>query len=365
LFNKKMILMLVLLAAMVAGSANAGDYKVYGKLHTSIDYLNNSDENTMVLSSNTSRFGVKGSQEMNENFSFIWQFEQKLNIAQKGSETLANRNSFIGLTGNWGTFLGGIHDTPFKTLGRKATFFFDEIGDFRTTTMGWDKRLQDILIYASPDFSGFGFTLAYQMDQTDKLAATNPDDYEAKTAFSGNAMYKKDGLMIGLAIENLSKGYSAETAGSVITYGESQMGIRGAVKYTMDKFAVSALFQSLSDVGGVKDLKAMTMGLEAKFQFNPKFAFKGAFYMADPNTDAEDDSATTDVDESAVKYNMLALGIDHTFAKNIGFYAQYAMVMNDDMQAATLGGGWHGCSVDPSAAGENPNSFSVGSWFKF
>jgi predicted porin len=349
LFNKKMILVLVLLTAL-ASVANAGDYKVYGKLHTSIDMLNNSEDSQMFLSSNTSRFGVKGAQELNENFSFIWQFEQKLNIAQFGTETLANRNSFIGVNGNWGTFLVGIHDTPYKMLGRKLTFFFDELGDFRTVTMGWDRRLQDVAAYVSPNFNGFSFVGAYQFDQGDKY--TGGDNYEAQSAFSANAMYAKDALLIGAAMEQLSKGYAFDAGTD--TYGESQMGMRFGGKYTMDKFAIALMYQSLSDKGGVADLKASTMGGEVKFQFDPKFAAKGSYYMADPDTDTDDDD-----------YAQLAIGLDHTYAKNLSFYVQYAMVTNGDASSAKLAGGWHGCSVSPSAAGETASGFSVGSWFKF
>ena len=55
MFNKKMILMLVLLTAVVAGAANAGDYKVYGKLHTSIDMVNDSEESQLRLATKKTR----------------------------------------------------------------------------------------------------------------------------------------------------------------------------------------------------------------------------------------------------------------------------------------------------------------------
>ncbi len=42
-----------------------------------------------------------------------------------------NRNSFIGLSGNFGTTLVGRHDTPLKLVGRKADLFGDQIGDSR------------------------------------------------------------------------------------------------------------------------------------------------------------------------------------------------------------------------------------------
>lgn len=354
MFNKKMIMTLVLLTALVAGAAHAGDYTIYGKLHTSVNMISDSQDSQLGLSSNTSRFGVKGAQELNENFTFIWQFEQKLNIAQKGNDTLANRNSFLGLKGDWGQVRFGIHDTPFKTLGRKATFFYDTVGDFRSTTMGWDRRLSDIAAYVSPDFDGFSFFGAYHFDQN----GLGMD--EAASAFSANVMYNKDGIMLGAAMEQLSKGFApmydmTDPDNPVLVgFGESQMGMRFAGKYTLEKFAIAALFQSLSDVGGVADLKASTFGGEAKFQFDPKFAFLLGYYMADPNTDVDNDD-----------YSLLSIGVDHTYAKNITFYVQYAMMMNGDASMMGIGGNGWGSSVHASAAGESPYGFSVGSFFKF
>ena len=350
MFNKKMILMLVVLSALVAGMATAGDanWKVYGKLHTSLNMVSDSEDSQMRLTSNTSRFGLKGSYELNENFTAIWQFEQMLNIAQKGDDGLANRNSFVGVKGEWGTFVAGIHDTPFKTLGRKTTFFFDSVGDNRAAMMKWDRRLQDVVAYISPDFDGFSFFGAYHMDQGD-LGAD-----EAMTAFSAMASYNKDGIYIGAAMENLSKGFSGYDYEGTTMYGESQMGMRFAGKYTAEKFAVAAIFQSLSDVDGVADLSATTMGGEVLFKMNEKFNFKGGMWMADPNTDADDD-----------EYNLLSIGIDHNYCKSVSYYVQYAMMMNGDASAEGIGSNGWGSSIGASAAGESPYGFSIGSTVKF
>ena len=367
MFNKKMILMLVVLSALVAGMATAGDatWKTYGKLHTSLNMVNDSEDSQLRLTSNTSRFGLKGSYELNDNFTAIWQFEQSLNIAQNGDRTndrdrleLANRNSFIGVTGEWGTFLAGVHDHPFKVLGRKTTFFKDSIGDNRATMMGWDRRMGDVVGYVSPNFDGFTFFGAYLMDQ----GVLGAD--EAMTAFSANAMYNKDGILIGAAIENLSKGFAPMGTGEEMTYGESQMGMRVAGKYTAEKFAVAAIFQSLSDVGGYANVSATTMGAEVMFKMNPKFAFKGGMWMANPYTDAEDD-AETEIDESDVNYTLLSIGIDHTFCKNVSYYVQYAMMMNGNYSMQGIGSNGWGTSIGASAAGESPYGLSVGSVVTF
>jgi hypothetical protein len=179
---------------------------------------------------------------------------------------------------------------------------------------------------------------------------------EAATAFSAMASYNKDAIFIGAAVENLAKGFAPiyDTMGDLTGYGECQMGMRVAGKYTADKFAVSAIFQSLSDMGGVAGLSATTMGAEVMMKMNEKYAFKGGYYMADPNTDVNDN-----------EYNLLALGVDHTYTKAVMFYLQYAMMMNGNNSMMGIGGNGWGTSIHASAAGESPYGLSVGSVVKF
>ena len=353
MFNKKMILMLALLTAVVAGAANAGeagDMKVYGKLHMSVNSINDGENSALGLSSNTSRFGIKGTSEMNDTFTLIWQFEQKLNLAQKGEDTLANRNSFLGLKGTWGTALWGIHDTPYKTLGRKTTFFFDSIGDNRQVMMHVDDRTDDYIMYFTPDFSGFGIQAGYEFDQND-AASDN-----SATSFAGMDHYAKDAFFIGIAYETLSKGmFSPEEDPDV----KSEKRMRFAGKYTAEKFAVALSYQMLTDYMGVENWKSSTFGGEAMFHASPEIGIKAGYYIVDP--DSDEISGMTDLGAS-----LLAVGVDYNFTKAVQLYLQYAGVMNKDNGDFHLGDyNGFGAPTDVSAAGETVSGFSFGSVVKF
>lgn len=350
---KKMLTTLMVLAfALSAASAMAGemDWSFYGKLHTSVNMINDSENSQLGLSSNTSRFGFKGNQELNENFTFIWQFESAINIAQKGSDTLANRNTFLGLKGNWGTALWGIHDTPYKTLGRKTTFFFDSIGDNRQIMLHVDDRNDDYIMYFSPNFDGFGFQLGYEFDQNDAA-----QDNQA-TSFAGMAHYGTDQFFLGLAYETLSKGmfYPMEDPDET-----SEKRMRLAGKYMAEKFAVALSYQMLTDVEGVTDWKSTTIGGELLFHASEKFDIKGGYYIIDPNTEnlggGEDQGAS-----------LLALGIDYNYVKNIQFYLQYAGMMNEDNGDFGLGDyNGFGAATDVFAAGETVSGFVFGTTVKW
>ena len=366
--HAKLTTLMVLMITLIAGAALAGgDYTIYGKLHLSVDMMNDTEDSQIRLSSNTSRFGVKGASEMNDDWSLFWKFESAINMAQKSGFTgLANRNTYIGMKHEYGSILFGIHDTPFKTVGRKSTFFFDSLGDHRTVTMGWDQRLEDIVMFTTKNYEGLQFSFMYQFDQN------GIGSLEAANAISASGMYKKDGLFVGASIETYTVGNYGmaadwdNDAGTEDTWGvgtyddgagtytllyepEAPMGIRAGAGYNADAFAVRGFFQTLSNVGGMKDLSATTMGGEAKYMVNDDYAGKVAFYMADPNTDADDD-----------EFNLLAFGLDRMFGKSQWVYLQYAMVMNGDASAAKLGGGWHGNDISPVAAGEAPFGISAG-----
>ena len=364
MFKKLLTTTLVLAVLIAAGSAFAGDmdWKFYGKLHSSINMLSNGENSQIGLTSNTSRFGFKGSSAMNDEYSLIWQFESEINIAQRVGTSLATRNTFIGIANDkLGRVQMGIHDTPFKTLGRKATFFNDEIGDHRQMTFGMDSRDGDLLMWVSPDWTGFNMFLAYQFDQEDNklnpyvgTAAT----FDPLTFFSGMATYAKEEFMFGAALEMASKGYAA-TEGT--TYGDNPMAMRFVGKYMGDQFGVTGLFQTIkqqySDLDkAFVDLKSQTLGFEALYMANEQWNIKGAYYMADPDTDFDNDD-----------YGLMAFGVERVFTKNVMWYLQYAALSYGDAAGNwSLGGPSNG--FGSSVAGfenddftyENPTGFSLG-----
>ncbi len=372
--NKKMLTtMLVMLIAATAVTAQAGNYDIYGYLHTSLDALNNGDTTELFLASNDSRFGVKGMQEMNENFTFIWQFESEIDIANRSDAweaTLANRNTFLGLKGDWGTFKAGIHDSPFYTLGRKADFFVDELGDLRQTTFNWDRRFDKALIYSTPDLNGFGITAAYQLKNDVYMADTG--------ALSASAAYQNDTFFLGAAYEMIQKNnYYVAPSGhwEPTSYGndwvedpgftnpEDAIGLRFVGRYTSGDLELAGMFQTLQNRDGhqytldnvVGDLTSITWGGGFCYTMSESYKLKSQFYAFDPNTDVDDDDAA-----------MFALGIDHTYAPDMTFYVQFAMMNNSDFTAYPIGAAPHGAMMDPYDDGdptnstEDPYGFSVG-----
>lgn len=346
--------LLVMLVVLAAGAAMAGEmnYTIYGKLHMSMDYLNNGDDSAMFLASNTSRFGVKGKSAIDEEYTFIWQFESFIDPMDKGG-TLSNRNSFLGVTNEkMGTFLMGIHDTPFKTLGRNLDLFPDQLGDFRQAMGSWDQRWNNLVMYTTPDFSGLSARVAYRFGEGGFGA-------ENMGAFSALGSYKMDAIYVAAALESYQKNYFVDE-------GETAMGLRLGGSYKTEEMKVFGLFQSLKNYEGEQydaaedvDLKATSIGGGAAYMLMPKYWLKAQGFIVDPNTETDDDEGT-----------LLAFGFDYMAAKDLCFYLQYGMWSNGDDSDFTLGGGAHGTSVSgsyDSADGtyNNPSGISFGIWKTF
>ncbi len=392
MINRKLLTTLaVMLVALTTMSAQAGDYTVYGNLHLSLDALNNGDANELILSSNTSYFGLKGDQELNDNFTFLWQFETFLDLANFAeTSSLANRETYMGLKGDWGKFLAGKKDTPFRVIGRKVDFFGDTLGDSRQTTFGWDRRLDKVLFYSTPEYNGFNLSAAYQLKNDLDMADTG--------AMSASATYTAEQFYLGAAYELIQKNnyYSDDTFGwmpnwtspvdpitgdtinqwtwTQLTEGntspEDATGLRFVGKYTGGDLAIGALFQMLQNRNGilyddgsvVGDLESMTWGLGFKYAMSEKYAIKGQYYAMDPNTDVDDDDAS-----------MFAAGVDHMFDESLCFYGMFGIMNNGDFTAFSLGGGTHGSSRAPYAVGnpvdgtasDDPYGVSVGMMKKF
>ncbi|MEZ4388602.1 MAG: porin [Candidatus Krumholzibacteriia bacterium] len=135
---------------------------------------------------------------------------------------------------------------------------------------------------------------------------------------------------------------------------EAASAIRVAGKYSADQFGISALFQTVSNAAGIKDLSQQTIGGEVMFHASPEYDIKGGYYMADPNTDVDNDD-----------YALATFGVDRNYGKDVTVYIQFAMIMNGDDAAMGLGGNGWGDSVPTFAAGESPYSVSLGLWKKF
>ena len=370
---KKMLLTLSALTLLMAGAAYAGDanWTFYGVGHVSINSLNDGTDSQLGVTSNTSRFGFKGTADVTTDLTAFWQFESEVDMTSHDYDggTIGTRNTYVGFKhATAGKFMVGRHDTPFKALGRKAETFPDQLGDFRALTMGTDLRLGEIAAWISPDWDGFSVFAAYQFDQGDF------GDTEKLTAMSASAAYTTEQFMIGGAYEALSKGYAYASDGETDVWGNGPNRFRFVGKYTGTQVDLAAMYQMNTDqyydfdTSVWTDHKSSVMNVGATFKMNDKWNLKGQATMANYDTDATDDAATTTVDESDTKCTVMTFGVERVFTQNVLAYAQFSTMSSGDYadDEFMLGGGQSGFgggtwgTYDNADKWQDPSGISVG-----
>ena len=289
--KKKLLALAVAAALPMVSQAATADVTIYGKVHTSIDYVDpDGGDSIYDVTSRASRLGFKGSEDLGDGLKLIWKMETTYNTAEGGFGS--GRNTYIGLAGGWGTFLYGRHDTPMKMSTGKLDIFVDELADYNATAGLVDIRASDAIAYVSPSFSGL--TL---------VGAVVPDaDYDGTGDFGGAysiaAMYSNGGLFLAAAYEQLDD----------LVFGVDANHWRIGAGYDMGDFHIGAVYADQTDLTALNiDSKNYTINGSWAFGNNK---LKGMWGQVDPDNGSKTDA--------------WAIGLDHNFSKRTKMYVQYA-----------------------------------------
>ncbi|MDO9064779.1 MAG: porin, partial [Sulfuricella sp.] len=171
--NKKLIALAIAAAiAPAAAMADSGNVTVYGIMDASVDVTDNGNGTvvagvapsvngirTTKVSSNNSRLGFKGNEDLGNGLSAVWQIESTIG-ADGTTYTTNSRNTFVGLSSKTaGTGILGRHDTPYKISTRAYDLFQDGLADTRNLmgqgSASFDGRQSNVMAYLSPTMSGF------------------------------------------------------------------------------------------------------------------------------------------------------------------------------------------------------------------
>ena len=236
---QKRIFLLVLVIELAAPSlalADNANITFYGKINVDVESVKSdivtAPETTATsinrLQSNASRFGFKGSEDLDEGLQAIYQFEVQIDsVNDKNDKTPFNgvRNSRIGLKGGLGTLFAGNWDSPYKALHKKIELF-DKSSVFSPTNLvgvtgngkSFNNRQNNVIQYWTPDISGFTGQASYALDSA-KTATKN------ETSISLSGAYEKDSLYVGL-------GYASRADQTTVTRSDSAARLLGAFMFT-------------------------------------------------------------------------------------------------------------------------------------
>ena len=354
---QKKIIVLAIAAAMAAPAAFADTSNVtlYGKADLSYDFISTGDSVTPVaagvnkgnVSSNVSKFGIKGSEDLGDGLSAVWQIEQQVNMDNTGG-TFGTRNTFLGLKSNdMGTVLMGRHDTPYKISTRALDIFGDSIADNRsllggvsgrTAAASFDGRQPDVIAYISPALSGFTGAIAYVNLNEAAVTAAAPK----ANALSLAGMYSAAPFYASLAYE--------EHILNTVVVGGKEKATKLGLGYKMDAFKVNFAYEKTSDnltLGtGANRFGHSAYYLAGQYNFTSIDAVKLAYGKSNQIGALASSSA-----------NQFSLGYDHNLSKRTKLYAIYSRISNQTGAANSFS---QTTAISANGVGASPSVLSLG-----
>jgi predicted porin len=368
--NKKLIALAVAAAlAPAAAMADSGNVTIYGVAHASVDRMDpdtaagavgaNTDTSWRV-SSNSSRLGFKGTEDLGNGLSAVWQMESSI-MLDTGAGSLGARNSFVGLSSKTaGTVLLGRHDTPYKLGTASLDIFADTMGDYNAIVgnlgmgtgadVAFDSRLGNVAAYISPTWSGFHFAGAVVAANESNNAATADG-----SAYSLTGVYNNGPLFASLSYERAKDINAASTdvtsaaALAVLSSVAKAAGTKLGLGYKFGDATVGFIAEriKLDNIGG-GDVTRNAFYLNGSYKMGNN-VLKAAYGQANDWKDSPDTGS-----------KQFTIGVDHNLSKRTVAYALYSKMNNDTDGGYGLGGNGAGGAYAPTTGGQDPSVISLG-----
>jgi predicted porin len=290
------------------------------------------------LQDQISRLGVKGDEDLGNGLKAIYKMEFAVNVGDgceggaidvtfdrtacnnHGSPT--QRNAYVGLSGGFGTFLVGRHDTPMKMSTGRLDFFRDSNvdndasfgpGDFATGVGLFDSlRVDGAIAYVSPSLAGF--TLAGAVVQTGVGGVGSSSNFDDADNFAGAyslaGMYSNGPWYATAAYESLQPDDLLGIPGDVPDYDKWRV---GAGMLGFNNFSASIIYEDRNDTYFVRDADSDSWQIQAAYDFgNTRLkAMYGEF------------SWDNDVADDLLGFDTWAIGIQHNLSKRTDVQVLY------------------------------------------
>lgn len=372
--KKKLVAVAVagVLGAPLAAHAQTANVTLYGRLNVDLEFVrgetcasagvpsgntpcgpvnNQSTTNPTVtrLSTNSSRFGIRGTEALGGGLSAIFQIESSIN-ADTNAGNLGGRETFVGFQGSWGTFkmghflmpLDDMHpifgNVPTYTTSILSTATLWAQGTLAKGDGGFDARLGNSLRYDSPSFGGF--TFSGQVSTRDGSGTTgsntgsHTEELRHAYVFGANGIYNNGPIQLGVGWE-----MNKDVRGADLD--DYDLTVTGA--YNFGVVRVAALYERLKYDVLSGDIKRDLWGLSGTIPMGP-----GTWYLSYQWAGNGKGSAC-DINDAGclARVGGLAKGSDtksqqyevsytYPFSKRTQVYAGYVKINNDNKASYTF-----------------------------
>lgn len=361
--KKKLIAVAIATAFAAPAFADNSNITFYGKAFIDMESVKSSNVNTVNaaapvsnsinrVSSNASRFGLKGTEDLGDGLKAIWQYEMEMDLSGNNGNGLGKtRNSNLGLQGDFGTAFLGIYDTPYKVAHNNNELFdnttfgsaINVLGRFAANGANLNDRRKNSLQYWTPDFQGFQAKLAYSPDvaSTSTIGAvqgTKQDMTNLSLTYKNDMFYAAYAYA---AYNDIKATTNTKTAGDklngnrlvgAVNFGDAMVGLTYERLNSTSVTAAANGSQNDWELMGKYKMGASNLGL----------SYVKAGNMAGvANTGAK----------------QLSLRYGYNFSKRTELYGMYTSLTNDTAANYNLSGG---TPIAGSQAGAKLTGFGVG-----
>ena len=302
----------MVVAAIVSAPGPAGaESTLYGRVNQGLVYTDYDDpppdseeagvDEQWDVKDNSSRIGIKGSEEVGNGIRAVFQIELQIETADGGAtsrppDSFGTRLGYAGLAGDFGAVSVGRQWTPYYDSVHKTDLW--QIVKMDNWYLG-EYRQGNMITYASPDLGGLSGKLAAITDGESRRDESGVDWYNASMDFNSGP------LSIGLSYMKYRGDESYYQAGI-------------AAKYVIDgRFGLIAQYETLDDmrIDGV-DLDLSAYAVLGEYYFGNNTLRVGYGNVDDRN----------DIDAS---FDTWTLGFQHNFSKRTRIFAEYQDTDNE------------------------------------
>ena len=361
-----------LIALAIAGLSGVAfaqsNVTIYGVADATFDIINVSGGGTAALSGNTpnftrvsangSRIGFKGTENLGNGLTALFQFESNANFDNSASTLGTSRDSFVGLSGDFGKVILGNLSTPTRVLaaaldvnagddgigtnqallgklggalanaGKGVPAIGADASRSATSASLFDTRFSNSIAYITPSFSGLQATIAYVANEN------KTDTAGAKlntSAYDLGLNYNNGPVLVGLTYVDVSEKNDVAAAapfgiaGLKTFLGADQKlkEFRLGGKYDFDVATLRALYARTKADGSLAKVKQTVWGIGGTYNVTANGKLTAQYYHAGDL----DKSAGADDNTGAKFYT---LGYEHSLSKRTLLKANYAYLKNDD-----------------------------------
>jgi predicted porin len=369
--NKKLVAIAIagLLAAPLA-QAQTANVTLYGRVNMDMEFIrgelaNGTNPTQYRVSSDSSRFGIRGTESLGGGLNAIFQCENgSIGWDNSGGGVLCGRDSYVGVSGSWGRFYAGFYSLPYDNM----TTIYADSPTLNTTILasaiwaqsaqgqsggGFDDRVGNSIRWDSPVISGFQGQISYSIGGGDRGVGEAAAPQRNSSVTSGVLLYNNGPIQFG-------GGFQYNNA--VRAVGLNDYAYSFAASYQFPKVKVSVIYERLNyDFSTSTDLNHNMYGVDVNWAVGPgKLYFLWAYAGNGGGSAPTGSKIGNLVQGDSTSVNQWVVSYTYPLSKRTSVYTGYTQIINKDNVNWTFAN--NGYAV---ANGAKPQGFLVGMFHNF